>query len=80
MNEIEKVGKIERKEKIEVAEQKIYQHRYNLVQNFYIVGLERKNDSLISSILSRYPPEDIPYIHITDEVIVNVSNILNNIL
>ena len=72
MNEIEKATKLERKEKIEVMEQKIYQHKYNLIQNFYIVGLERKNDSLISSVLSRYPLEDIPYIHITDEVIVNV--------
>ena len=54
-------------------EPKIYQHAYNLVQNFYIVGLERKNDSLFSSILSRYPQVDIPYIKISDEVIVNVS-------
>ena len=54
-------------------EPKIYQHSYNLVQSFYIVGLDRKNDSLFSSILSQYPHFDIPYIKIADEVIVNVS-------
>ena len=54
-------------------DQKIFQHAYNLVQNFYIIGLDRKNDTLISSILSRYPNVDIPYIKISDEVIVNVS-------
>lgn len=54
-------------------DQKIFQHAYNLVQNFYIIGLERKNDTLISSILSRYPNVDIPYIKISDEVIINVS-------
>lgn len=54
-------------------EQKIYEHSYNLVQNFYIIGLDRKNDTLISSILSRYPIVDLPYIQISDEVIINVS-------
>ena len=54
-------------------EQKIYEHYYNLVQNFYIIGLDRKNDTLISSILSRYPIVDLPYIQISDEVIINVS-------
>lgn len=54
-------------------DKKIFQHSYNLVQNFYIIGLERKNDTLISSILSRYPNVDIPYIKISDEVIINVS-------
>ena len=37
------------------------------------IGLERKNDTLISSILSRYPNVDIPYIKVSDEVIINVS-------
>jgi hypothetical protein len=54
-------------------EQKIYEHSYNLVQNFYIIGLDRKNDTLISSILSRYPIVDLPYIQISDELIINVS-------
>lgn len=54
-------------------EQKIYEHYYNLVQNFYIIGLDRKNDTLISSILSRYPLKELPYIQISDEVIINVS-------
>ena len=54
-------------------EQKIYEHYYNLVQNFYIIGLDRKNDTLISSILSRYPLQELPYIQISDEVIINVS-------
>ena len=60
-------------EQMEQIEQKIYQHAYNLVQNFYIVGLERKNDTLISSILSRCPNVELPYFHISDEVIINVS-------
>ena len=60
-------------------DQKIFQHTYNLVQNFYIIGLERKNDTLISSILSRYPNVDIPYIKISDEVIINVSLYFNYI-
>ncbi len=54
-------------------EQKIYEHYYNLIQNFYIIGLDRKNDTLISSILSRYPLVDLPYIQISDELIINVS-------
>ena len=54
-------------------EQKIFQHSYNLVQNFYIIGLERKNDNLISSILSKYPKVESPYIKISDEIIINVS-------
>ena len=54
-------------------DQKIFQHAYNLVQNFYTIGLDRKNDTLISSILSRYPNVEIPYIKISDEVIINVS-------
>jgi hypothetical protein len=60
-------------------EQKIFQHAYNLVQNFYIVGLERKNDTLISSMLSKYPKIDVPYIKISDEIIINVSRIFNTI-
>jgi hypothetical protein len=59
-------------------EQKIFQHAYNLVQNFYIVGLERKNDTLISSMLSKYPKIDVPYIKISDEVIINVSEFKYN--
>jgi hypothetical protein len=59
-------------------EQKISQHAYNLIQNFYIIGIERKNDTLVSSILSRYPLVDIPYIKISDEVIINVSKFKYN--
>ena len=51
---------------------KIQLHSFNLVQNFYIIGLDRKNDELISSILSRYPLVDLPYINVSDEVIINV--------
>ena len=60
------------------VEQKISQHAYNLIQNFYIIGIERKNDTLVSSILSRYPLVDIPYIKISDEVIINVSKFKYN--
>jgi hypothetical protein len=59
-------------------EQMISQHAYNLIQNFYIIGIERKNDTLVSSILSRYPLVDIPYIKISDEVIINVSEFKYN--
>ena len=51
---------------------KIQLHSFNLVQNFYIIGLDRKNDELISSILSRYPLVDLPYVNVSDEVIINV--------
>ena len=61
-------------------EKKIFQHSNNLVQNFYIIGMERKNDTLISSILSRYPIVDLPYIKISDEVIINVRKNITNIL
>ena len=54
-------------------QEKIYQHELNLVQNFYVIGLDRKKDTLISSILSKYPPKDLPYMSSYDEVIVNVS-------
>lgn len=52
---------------------KIQQHSYSLVQNFYIIGLDRKKDTLISSILSKYPLVDLPYLNIPDEIIINVS-------
>ena len=61
-------------------EPKISQHAYNLIQSFYIIGIERKNDTLVSSILSRYPLVDIPYIKISDEVIINVSKFKYNII
>ena len=61
-------------------EKKIFQHSNNLVQNFYIIGMERKNDTLISSILSRYPIVDLPYMKISDEVIINVRKNITNIL
>ena len=54
-------------------DKKIKQHAYNLVQNFYIIGLDRKNDTLISSILSKYPLVDLPYLNIPDEIIIIVS-------
>ena len=53
--------------------EKLFQHSNNLIQNFYIVGLSRKKDSLVSAILSRYPPVDFPYIQIQDDMIVNVN-------
>ena len=59
---------------------KIQLHSFNLVQNFYIIGLDRKNDELISSILSRYPLVDLPYINVSDEVIINVRKKINNLL
>ena len=42
--------------------------------------MERKNDTLISSILSRYPIVDLPYMKISDEVIINVRKNITNIL
>ena len=57
---------------------KIYQHESNLVQNFYIIGLNRNGDTLVSSILSKYPPKDFPYMSSYDEVIVNVSKKIIN--
>ena len=53
--------------------ERLFQHSNNLIQNFYIVGLSRKKDSLVSAILSRYPPVDFPYIQIQDDMIVNVN-------
>lgn len=52
---------------------KIWQHAYNLIQNFYVIGLKRNKDTLVSSILTKYPKVDLPYIVIDDEVIINVS-------
>jgi hypothetical protein len=54
-------------------ENKIFQHQYNLIQNFYIIGLAKKNDTLISKILSRFPQVDLPYMNIDDEIIINVK-------
>ena len=54
-------------------ENKIFQHQYNLIQNFYIIGLSRKNDTLVSKILSRFPLVELPYINIDDEIIINVK-------
>ena len=54
-------------------ENKIFQHQYNLIQNFYIIGLSRKNDTLVSKILSRFPLVELPYINIDDEILINVK-------
>ncbi len=58
-------------------EKKIFQHAYNLIQNFYIIGISKKNNTLISKILSKFPV-DLPYLNIDDEIIINVS-IINNV-
>ena len=54
-------------------ENTIFQHQYNLIQNFYIIGLTKKNDTLVSKILSRFPQVELPYINIDDEIIINVK-------
>ena len=56
--------------------EKLFQHSNNLVQNFYIIGLSRKKDSLVSTILSRYPPVDFPYMKIQDDMIINVNTFI----
>jgi hypothetical protein len=53
-------------------ENTIYQHSYNLIQNFYIIGISKKNDTLVSTILSRFPQVELPYMNIEDEIIINV--------
>ena len=58
----------------------MYQHSYNLIQNFYIIGISKKNGTLISKILSRFPQVELPYLNIDDEIIINVRNILFNII
>ena len=58
-------------------EKKIFQHAYNLIQNFYVIGISKKNNTLISKILSKFPA-DLPYLNIDDEIIINVS-IINNV-
>ena len=58
-------------------QKKIFQHAYNLIQNFYIIGISKKNNTLISKILSKFPA-DLPYLNIDDEIIINVS-IINNV-
>jgi len=52
------------------------EHSYNLIQNFYIIGISKKNNTLISKILSRYPNEELPYMNIDDEIIINVRKYL----
>lgn len=59
-------------------EKKIFQHAYNLIQNFYIIGISKKNNTLISKILSKFPV-DLPYLNIDDEIIINVSIIITDI-
>ena len=54
---------------------KIHQHSYNLIQQFFIIGIGKKNNTLISKILSRFPQVELPYINIDDEMIINVRNI-----
>ena len=53
-------------------ENKIYQHSYNLIQNFYIIGVTKKNNTLVSKILSRFPQVELPYMNVDDEIIINV--------
>ena len=57
-------------------ENKMSEHSYNLIQNFYIIGISKKNNTLISKILSRYPNEELPYMNIDDEIIINVRKYL----
>jgi len=60
-------------------ENKIYQHSYNLIQNFYIIGITKKNNTLVSKILSRFPQVELPYMNVDDEIIINVRK-KNNIV
>jgi hypothetical protein len=59
--------------------EKIFLHEFNLIQNFYIIGISKKNNTLISKILSRFPQVNLPYLNIDDEIIINVSIIIISI-
>ena len=59
--------------------EKIFLHEFNLIQNFYIIGISKKNNTLIAKILSRFPQVNLPYLNIDDEIIINVSIIIISI-
>ena len=59
--------------------EKIFLHEFNLIQNFYFIGISKKNNTLISKILSRFPQVNLPYLNIDDEIIINVSIIIISI-
>ena len=45
-------------------------HEFNLIQCFYIIGLDYKNDFIQSKIISKFPYK-IPYFFIDDEILIN---------
>ena len=46
-------------------------HQFNLIQQFYIIGINHKDSIPISKVLSKYPQQDLPYLSIQDDIVIN---------
>lgn len=52
-------------------------HEFNLIQNFYIIGVKQfREKNAVSEIISRYPLTDPEYLSLEDDVIINVYKLL----
>ena len=57
----------------------IIEHENHLIQQFLIIGIQEVKDGTIKSgILSKYPNQEILYLNIPDEIIINVIKIFYN--
>lgn len=51
----------------------IANHQFNLIQNFFIIGIDHKDSFPVSKVLSKYPNQELPYLSIQDDMVINVS-------
>ena len=57
----------------------IIEHENHLIQQFLIIGIQEVKDGTIKAgILSKYPNQEILYLSIPDEIIINVIKIFYN--
>jgi len=57
----------------------LIEHENHLIQQFFIIGIEEVKDGTIKGgILSKYPNQEISYLNIPDEIIINVIIIFYN--
>jgi hypothetical protein len=57
----------------------IIEHENHLIQQFLIIGIQEVKDGTIKAgILRKYPNQEILYLNIPDEIIINVIKIFYN--
>jgi len=57
----------------------LIEHENHLIQQFLIIGVQEIKDGTIKiGILSKYPNNEISYLNILDEIIINVIKFFYN--